>query len=89
MLFGLVWFVFFLLILIYFSCIFYAIFRERPPSVEACLKTGMSHQDSGSIWDHSRTAATNSCLGSWQDVSIDEWNFLISDFGIVHGHVVM
>ncbi len=42
----------------------------------------MSHQDSGSIWDHSRTVATNSCLGSQQDVSIDEWNFLISDLGL-------
>ncbi len=44
----------------------------------------MSHQDSGSIWDHSRRVATNLCLGSLQDVSIDEWNFWISDFGIVH-----
>ncbi len=42
----------------------------------------MSHQDSGSIWDHSRTAATNSCLGSQQDVSIDERNFWISDLGL-------
>ncbi len=42
----------------------------------------MSHQDSSSIWDHSRTAATNSCLRSQQDVSIDEWNFWISDLGL-------
>ncbi len=39
----------------------------------------MSRQDSVSIWDHSRTVATNSCLGSQQDVSIDERNFWRSD----------
>ncbi len=39
----------------------------------------MSHQDSSSIWDHSRTVATNSCLGSQQDVFIDE---RISDLGL-------
>ncbi len=33
------------------------------------------------VWDHSRTAASNSCLGSQQDVSTDEWNFWISDLG--------
>ncbi len=42
----------------------------------------MSHQDSVSIWDHSRTVATNSCLGSQHDMSIDERNFLISDLGL-------
>ncbi len=58
--------VFFLLLIL--VVFFYVIFRERPPSV--C------------IWDHSRTVATNSCLESWQDVSIDEWNFWMSDLGL-------
>ncbi len=45
---------------IVFIFIFYFYFLEKTlPSVETCLIIDRSHQNSGSIWDHSSTAATS------------------------------
>ncbi len=46
---------------------FYFILEKSLPSVETCLNIDRSHQDSGSIWDHSRTVATSGVTpGQWQ-----------------------
>ncbi len=56
-------FVFVLLLLFFLHCIYYFCFvfilEKTLPSVETCLIIDRSHQNSGSIWDHSSTVAAS------------------------------
>ncbi len=53
----------FFVVVVFLHCIYYFCFvfilEKTLPSVETCLINDRSHQNSGSIWDHSSTAATS------------------------------
>ncbi len=72
----------FTLYLLFFFFIFYFYFLEKTlPSVETCLIIDRSHQKSGSIWDHSSTAATSYVWDHCRMCVLLSVKFLISDLG--------
>ncbi len=67
--------------MIFFFFFFFFFLEKRTPSVETCLNIDTSHQDSGSIWDHSRTVAASG-------ITPEQWQHLgsLQDSGSIWDH---
>ncbi len=85
--FVLLFFVFLLLfcLFVFLHCIyyfrFYFILEKTLPPVETCQIIDRSHQNSGSIWDHSSTAATSYVWDHCRMCVLLSGKFWISDLG--------